>query len=91
MKFLTKECAICLESIKNDHACRMLSCFHIFHQKCVLDWLIQNPSCPLCKKQFNSVADVQTDWSNQELKAIEVDFDCFYSDHIYRRTANFLS
>ena len=64
MKYLTKECAICLGSIENEHSCRLLSCFHIFHEKCVVNWLVQNPSCPLCKKGFRSVEDVETDWSS---------------------------
>lgn len=47
-KYFVQECIICLESIQNQTMCRMLSCFHIFHSKCIEAWLTQTSSCPMC-------------------------------------------
>ena len=54
-KFFVNECVICLEPINNDSMCRMLSCFHIFHQHCVMNWLVTNASCPMCNKDLSKI------------------------------------
>ena len=40
-----KECAICLEEIK-DKKLIVLKCNHIFHKKCINTWLKKNETCP---------------------------------------------
>jgi hypothetical protein len=32
----------------NDDIC-ILSCNHIFHKKCILEWLEKEKTCPLCR------------------------------------------
>ena len=48
-------CNICLEEYmvgedigwsKND------SCHHVFHKKCILEWLVQHQDCPICRNKF---------------------------------------
>lgn len=41
------KCMICLESVEQDH--RFLPCAHVFHGECVVTWLKQKPTCPICK------------------------------------------
>ena len=45
-----KECIICQEEKRDQW--RALPCAHIFHDKCVKEWLQQNPSCPVCRTTF---------------------------------------
>ncbi|PWA34488.1 RING/U-box superfamily protein [Artemisia annua] len=45
------ECVICLQDFKNKEEGRELpSCRHIFHLKCIDDWLIRQSSCPICRR-----------------------------------------
>ena len=44
------ECSICLgEFIGTDIIKAFNKCEHIFHKKCLLDWLKNHNYCPLCK------------------------------------------
>lgn len=41
-------CSICIDPIELDDTALTLSCFHVFHQKCAMDWLNTKPECPEC-------------------------------------------
>lgn len=44
------ECVVCLNELKNgERVMRMPVCSHLYHQKCIVLWLVQEPSCPLCR------------------------------------------
>mmetsp|Transcript_34544 Transcript_34544/g.39126 ORF Transcript_34544/g.39126 Transcript_34544/m.39126 type:complete len:194 (-) Transcript_34544:249-830(-) len=46
-------CPLCHEEYSqanNDASLCMLGCEHVFHEKCLLDWLYINPTCPICRK-----------------------------------------
>ena len=48
--FLGKaSCSVCLETYKNDEVYIELPCMHKFHDKCILSWLKQTNSCPVCR------------------------------------------
>ncbi|XP_052177401.1 E3 ubiquitin-protein ligase At4g11680-like [Diospyros lotus] len=47
------ECCICLCKFKEKEEIRQLPCCHIFHLKCVDQWLRIISSCPLCKQEIN--------------------------------------
>ncbi|KAI3929857.1 hypothetical protein MKW98_004011 [Papaver atlanticum] len=43
-------CSICLADYNNTDIIRLLpDCGHLFHQKCVDPWLLQHPTCPICR------------------------------------------
>ena len=44
-----EECTICLDKIYfyNNYN---LTCGHIFHKKCIKNWLKKNNECPICRK-----------------------------------------
>ncbi|RZC78480.1 hypothetical protein C5167_003101 [Papaver somniferum] len=43
-------CSIYLENYDNTDTLRLLwNCGHLFHLKCVDPWLLQHPSCPICR------------------------------------------
>lgn len=49
-----KHCVICLvEYVINDKV-KILPCIHIFHSKCIDQWLLKKPKCPLCKTKVNT-------------------------------------
>lgn len=47
------ECSICIENFNDGEKVRVLSCGHKYHLPCIDVWLMQHPSCPLCKADFN--------------------------------------
>ncbi|KAI3929856.1 hypothetical protein MKW98_004010 [Papaver atlanticum] len=43
-------CSICLSDYISSDITRLLpDCGHLFHQKCVDPWLLQHPTCPICR------------------------------------------
>jgi hypothetical protein len=49
-EFKIATCSICLENFDGTDVC-VLDCKHIFHFKCIRDWLIKDslkPKCPVC-------------------------------------------
>ena len=47
------ECSICLESKEKDNCFGKLSCNHIFHVTCILQWGYKNnTTCPICRKSI---------------------------------------
>lgn len=50
-EFNETNCVICLQYFKNNEEGRELpSCRHIFHLKCIDEWLIRQGSCPICRR-----------------------------------------
>ncbi|TYH10916.1 hypothetical protein ES288_A07G216100v1 [Gossypium darwinii] len=46
----SKDCAICLEELKERDRCRMLSkCRHVYHLSCIDRWLLKHSHWPLCR------------------------------------------
>ncbi|KAJ1617997.1 hypothetical protein T492DRAFT_567594, partial [Pavlovales sp. CCMP2436] len=46
--FANDVCCVCLSSVRTPARSRVLRCGHVFHAKCISQWLQQRPSCPLC-------------------------------------------
>ena len=44
-----KNCVICLEDFKTGDKAVILPCIHMFHTKCIKNWLKTQNSCPICK------------------------------------------
>jgi len=43
---LNDACAICFEPLAT---AKRLPCGHFFHKSCLLSWLEQHQSCPICR------------------------------------------
>jgi hypothetical protein len=48
------ECSICLETMEDSRGnfVKTRTCGHVFHQRCLVQWILQNHSCPLCRRQL---------------------------------------
>lgn len=44
------ECGICVNRYQNGMLISRLPCRHTFHRQCVVQWLCNNDSCPLCRQ-----------------------------------------
>lgn len=47
-----QECCICLTKYVNEEEVKKLPCSHLFHLKCVDQWLRIISCCPLCKHEL---------------------------------------
>ena len=44
-------CAICQEAFSTENPAKQLKCTHIFHSNCIVPWLRQKTSCPVCRNE----------------------------------------
>ena len=45
-----KDCSICMENKSN--LARKFYCGHYYHIKCIDKWLINNKTCPMCRRNL---------------------------------------
>lgn len=53
LETVNARCNVCFEDIcENDNQTFLLinACQHVFHKDCVLSWLVQHLTCPLCRQ-----------------------------------------
>lgn len=53
------KCAICLEAFTDGDELKTLPCLHIYHQKCIEQWLPLDNSCPVCKTPIGNALPQQ--------------------------------
>ena len=50
-----KKCVICLEDFKNFDKSIYLPCIHLFHEKCITDWInTKKGFCPVCRSRISN-------------------------------------
>lgn len=49
-----KECSICLVDFEVDDDVVNLECKHIFHEKCIEEWVDRKKDCPNCREKIKS-------------------------------------
>ena len=48
------ECLICIENFENDSELLKLNCNHVFHKKCIKNWICnENNKCPICRIEID--------------------------------------
>ncbi|EEF36830.1 zinc finger protein, putative [Ricinus communis] len=50
-----RQCVICFEELGAGSRATALPCSHIFHTQCILTWLDNNLSCPLCRSPLTDL------------------------------------
>lgn len=51
-------CPVCLDSIQVDDDVKTTSCNHIFHRRCVDQWLSNHNTCPECRMELFDVSEL---------------------------------
>ncbi|CAK9302138.1 unnamed protein product [Gordionus sp. m RMFG-2023] len=51
---IDKECVICMVEFVKDEEIRYLPCMHIYHSKCIDDWLMRSFTCPSCMEPVDA-------------------------------------
>ena len=57
-------CNICLDKIDNG---KYLNCGHVFHLKCIKEWVNTNAICPICKAQIITENGFKSKFYNNQL------------------------
>lgn len=65
-RYAMEQCAICLADFANGDEIswsQNKQCHHMFHQNCVLRWLLKHEDCPCCRRPYLKIVDeeVSTD------------------------------
>ncbi|XP_072294949.1 E3 ubiquitin-protein ligase RNF126-like [Eucyclogobius newberryi] len=47
------ECPVCKEDYSVGENVRQLPCSHMFHNNCIIPWLEQHDTCPVCRKSLS--------------------------------------
>ena len=53
-KYKDITCNICLEGFSEGNILRVLECNHEFHENCIITWLKQRNTCPICRHELES-------------------------------------
>ena len=49
------KCIICLNNYMIHDKISYLPCFHLFHSRCIKEWIKRSNKCPICKRRINQL------------------------------------
>jgi len=47
-----EECSICMEDMTRKCKLKTTDCLHVFHEKCISEWLERSKICPFCRSEI---------------------------------------
>ena len=62
-RFKTDRCPVCLEPFHINNRIAQTKCKHLFHRKCLRQWLEMKTTCPLCTTQLSQIDDTDEETS----------------------------
>ena len=67
----TEKCPVCLDDFKLHQKVARTHCGHLFHCKCLKQWLVAHVTCPLCLTRLNHVMTLQRAEPNEATGLVE--------------------
>ncbi|EPS61306.1 hypothetical protein M569_13496 [Genlisea aurea] len=61
-------CAVCKEDFELGSQVRKLPCKHLYHSDCIVPWLEQRRSCPVCRQELIGHQQQETNGGGQRLR-----------------------
>lgn len=46
---VNNECPICIEVFQSGEKARQIECNHVYHKRCIIQWLKMRSTCPVCR------------------------------------------
>jgi len=64
---MMENCTVCVSKyIKNDEVVN-LDCKHVFHKKCISEWVKYKAECPVCRGKIKIIEKIKEDSEDEEL------------------------
>lgn len=52
-------CSVCLCDFEKEEELKKLPCRHVFHEACIMKWLENHSTCPICKSSLKEIKEEQ--------------------------------
>lgn len=72
---LDKKCPICLNEYEPGVTVKKLPCDHHFHCSCIVPWLQQTNSCPMCRKEYPTDDPVYEEFRKEKAREKQRQFE----------------
>ncbi|XP_033644337.1 E3 ubiquitin-protein ligase RNF181-like [Asterias rubens] len=68
-------CPICLVEYSAGEKCKQLPCKHDFHPTCILPWLGQTNTCPVCRHELPTDDEGYEEYRREKARAKQREFE----------------